>query len=110
MPTVNAVRHAHHRDALKLFRHHGQPLALAVVLQNGRHLRLTATATAHLQQRRRADADAQAAAADGRDDAAAVLAAEDQAAAARVLLHRAAQTRLRVAREVVHLVQHHHYV
>ena len=64
---------------------------------------------AHFKGRRRGDADAETAAADGRNDASAVLAAEQQTTAARELLHRATETCLRVAREVVNFVEDDHY-
>ena len=63
----------------------------------------------HFKGRRRRDADAQTATSDGRNDATAVLAAEEQTTAARELLHRATETCLRVAREIVDFVENDHY-
>lgn len=57
----------------------------------------------------RRDANAETATADGRKDATAVLAAQEQTATARELLHRATETRLCVPREVVHFVENDHY-
>ena len=50
----------------------------------------------HFKGRRRSDADAETTTADGRNDASAVLAAEQQTTAARELLHRATETCLRI--------------
>ena len=63
----------------------------------------------YLKGRRRGDADAETATADGRNDATAVLAAQQQTTAARELLHRATETRLRVSRETVDFVENDHY-
>lgn len=63
----------------------------------------------HFKGRRRSDADAETATADGRNDTSAVLAAEQQTTAARELLHRATETCLCVAREVVDFVENDHY-
>ena len=63
-----------------------------------------------LRLRRRGDADAEAARPQGVDDLGRIVAAEDEAAAARALLHRPPEARLRLPRQAVDLDEEHDLV